>query len=410
MRRGWLALVCLWLGACAAPQAVVPVLPPPLADERFGVAPRLPDAEALFALSAQMRDFAATQLRGRHMQTTSALALVDALYNSEKLQLRYDDSGPTRSAAEAFADRRGNCLSLVLMTAAFAKALDLQVDYRQVHAAGSDAWRSSGALLVHDEHVNIVLAPSRVSARRVAGRDEALVIDFLPQQQAAELRSRSLDERTLVAMYYNNRAAETLADASTPAALALAYWWSRAAVLQAPGWAPALNTLGVVHQRAGLPALAEAAWAAALVIDGANIAALSNLEQALQTAGRSAEAASWHRRRMSVESAPLPIEPLAQARTATGGTADASAVREALGRRDADAALRLAERQAARSGLTPELLLLRAEAHLALGHDRQAQTALAKAAALTPDAEERRRWLGRLALLAGSAPALRGTP
>jgi hypothetical protein len=46
--------------------------------------------------------------------------LFDALYGNGRLRLDYD-SAMTRNATEAFAARSGNCLSLVLMTAAFAR-------------------------------------------------------------------------------------------------------------------------------------------------------------------------------------------------------------------------------------------------------------------------------------------------
>ena len=50
----------------------------------------------------------------------------------------------TRNAAEAFDARSGNCLSLVIMTAAFAKELGLPVRYQNVFV--DEAWSRSGDL------------------------------------------------------------------------------------------------------------------------------------------------------------------------------------------------------------------------------------------------------------------------
>ena len=68
-------------------------------------------------------------------------ALVQALYAKGELKLDYDTE-LTRNAAEAFAARSGNCLSLVIMTGAFANAMNLKVTYQQV--ATEDMWSRSG--------------------------------------------------------------------------------------------------------------------------------------------------------------------------------------------------------------------------------------------------------------------------
>ena len=61
----------------------------------------------------------------------------------------------TRNAGEAFADRQGNCLSLVVMTAAFAKALGLPLQFNQARL--DDSWSLQGDLLLASGHVNLTL-------------------------------------------------------------------------------------------------------------------------------------------------------------------------------------------------------------------------------------------------------------
>ena len=302
MRSRWMLLLtcwaCLGLTACAsltarAPDPAPP--PPPLADALFGPPAALPAADELFALSPAMQQFVQQRLPRQAGRDHSAQALVDALYTGNRLRLRYED-GPTRTAGQSFDGRSGNCLSLVLMTAAFAKALQLDLDYRLVQRDrdpdDAEAWRRSGSLLLHADHVNVVLAtPSAPTSldRRVTSERQALMIDFLPQAQAANLRSSPVDERTLVAMFYNNRAAETLADGQVGSA----YWWARAAVLQAPAWPQAMNTLAVVYLQADRPALAEAALRQVLARQPAHDVAMGNLALALQAQGRLAEAQFW---------------------------------------------------------------------------------------------------------------------
>ena len=61
----------------------------------------------------------------------------------------------TRNAAQAFDARAGNCLSLVVMTAALAKELGLQVEYNSAYT--EETWSRNGALLLRSGHINITI-------------------------------------------------------------------------------------------------------------------------------------------------------------------------------------------------------------------------------------------------------------
>mgnify|MGYP002147451147 CR=1 FL=1 len=273
------------LAGCAGP-VLTPVdadlAPPLLADEAFAPATEPVNADGLFALSPAMQAQLAELQRSRRTRQAPAQALLEALHDRRQLQLGYDDDR-TRTAAEAFADRRGNCLSLAVMTAAFAKALGLSVDYRFARF-DAEALERNGTLLQHADHVQLALgAGLRNDWRSTA---PPLLIDFAPPDQAVRLVTHSIDEPLVEAMYLNNRAVETLAAGRVHAA----YWWARAAVLRQPGWPAARNTLAVVYLRAGRPDLAERTLAELLRHAPQMGAALSNQAQALDALGRRADA------------------------------------------------------------------------------------------------------------------------
>src|SRR5262245_26188010 len=92
-------------------------------DARFAQSSERISSAQVFALSDDMRRYVDKEIVPRTKVRGRQLALVDALYTKGDLKLEYD-SVMTRNASEAFAARSGNCLSLVIMTAAFAKALD----------------------------------------------------------------------------------------------------------------------------------------------------------------------------------------------------------------------------------------------------------------------------------------------
>ncbi len=240
------------------------------------------------AMSPAMRAYAEEHLQpetqGLNSRREPRQALLTALYQNHKLRLKYDDTH-TRTAAQAFEQRAGNCLSLVLMTAAFAKHLGLPVTYQAVDV--DETYERRGGLHLSSSHVNLVLQRPPMSLRTRSNTGDAdLVVDFLPGREVASVRVRPISESSLLAMFHNNRAADMLA-AGQPAA---AYWWARAAVVQAPDYVPALNTLGVVYDRAGLREAAEQAYRQVLLTTPHHVAALSNFVSNLRQQGRPAEA------------------------------------------------------------------------------------------------------------------------
>ncbi|WP_082938264.1 tetratricopeptide repeat protein [Mitsuaria sp. 7] len=259
-------------------------------DELFPPSPDLIDPAQVMAMTPKMREFLRSRIPNANSGTTLMMdardmrhLLLDALYNRSELQLEYD-AETTRTAAEAFDAKAGNCLSLAMMTATFAREMGLPFVFRQIY--DEEQWSRVGDLQVVSGHVNIALGRRR-SEFRVLGSDEpSLVVDFLPGAQISRQRAMPIDERGIVAMYMNNRAAELLAQAQ----IARAYWWARAAWLHDPRMLTALNTLGVIYRRHGDTALAERAFRHVLAHEPANVQSMSNLAQALRFQGQFAEA------------------------------------------------------------------------------------------------------------------------
>lgn len=295
----WLALwLSLALAGCAT-RAPVPAPPATLfADARFGPPSTAIGADALFTLSPAMRDYLHSPAFAQRLRAQGPRqGLVDALYSKTDLMLEYE-SRQTRTASETYAARRGNCLSLVIMTAAFAKELGMQVHYRSVDV--DDSWSRNGNLFLASAHINIGLGQGRLESLGAAGMDRMLVVDFMPRSDTARLRTHELDEADVIALYLNNRAAESLVQER----LDDAYWWARAAVMARPGAVVALNTLGVVYQRHGDLALAEQAFRSALTRAPESISVLRNLETVLLAQDRPLEAQELARRIAAMEPTP----------------------------------------------------------------------------------------------------------
>ncbi len=192
MRTGAVSLCCLLLAACATAP------PPPRPNEALFhdlafIAPseRI-SADDVFALSDEMKEFLRTTIGPQARSKGSRQGLIDALARVGELKLEYD-SMITRNAAQAFAARSGNCLSLVIMTAAFAKALDLPIRYQTV--AADETVSRNGDMEFFIGHVNLTLGEKPVDIGPMR-RNDLMTIDFIPASQASHLSSRPVAEDT----------------------------------------------------------------------------------------------------------------------------------------------------------------------------------------------------------------------
>lgn len=386
-----LALVLLATGCATLPPPDPSAATALLDDTRFAAVALPVTAAEVFALSDEMRHFADQALRGpgaaigpgAGAPTGTRLAvrgdarrrLLQALYGNHAL--RYDASA-TRTASEAWAARSGNCLSLVVMTAAFARHLGLPVSYRQVLV--DDQYTQAGTLTLASGHVNLVLARPLRAGLGSADSDE-LTVDFLPPEQRRGQRSVPLAETTVVAMYMNNRAAEAL----TGGRVDEAYAWLRQALAADPGYAAAANTLAVVYERAGHMAQAEATLRTVLAREPRHVAALSNLVRVLGAQGRQAEASPWAARLAA-------LQPVAPFHHLALGRAALAEGRLAQAREHFERELRLQPEQHEAHDALAQVLLRQGERAAASRH-------LALAAEYSPTPEQQGRYAAKLAHL-----------
>ena len=294
LRRAVLAASALLLSACAsAPKDRDAVLP--FHDARFAPPGEPVSTDAVFALDAAMRRYLAVEIAGSLRSRGVQAGFVDALRDTRGLKLEYD-SARTKNAAEAFATRSGNCLSLVIMTAAFARELGL--NYSFASADIDERWSRSGDLLLASGHVNITLGQRRLEGSASTRRE--MTIDFVPAAELRRVFRREIDEATVLAMFANNRAAEALAEGL----LDDAYAWAKLALGHDRGFLPGWNTLGVVYLHHGDAAFAAETFEHVLASAPRDTRSLANLAEAYTRLGRVADAGALQQRLLAVEPEP----------------------------------------------------------------------------------------------------------
>jgi Flp pilus assembly protein TadD len=116
----------------------------------------------------------------------------------------------------------------------------------------------------------------------LSDESQGITIDFLPPEDVRGYRTRHIEERTVIAMFMNNRAAESLARGQVDDA----YWWAREAISHDSGFLEAYNTLGVVYRRHGNLREAERVYRRVLEREPENPTVISNLAAVLRTAGQ----------------------------------------------------------------------------------------------------------------------------
>lgn len=277
----------LLLSACAAPP--LDLQSNHLFHDQFFKSPEKPiNTTEIFALSDEMHRYIQSDFRKDIATKGLREGLFEALGRRAAIKIEYDAT-VTKNAAEAFRTRSGNCLSLVIMTSAFAKNLGIDVTYQEVQSQAT--WSRYGGLQFASGHVNIVLGKrtDTFNGWRV-GRDlslgESLIIDFQPSSELQNERANPIDEKRVIAMYMNNRAAELMSEQQPD----LAYWYIRKSLEYDPSFMSALNTLGVLYQNTGHLQEAEKAYRQLLASER-NTNTIHNLINVLQQQKRDAEAA-----------------------------------------------------------------------------------------------------------------------
>jgi Tfp pilus assembly protein PilF len=270
------------LSACSS----TPVVERPdnlFSDKHFMPPGEKIQASEIFTIDSELRTYLDTNLAPKMHEKGVQQALFDAMYGKQALKLEYD-AVITRNASETFKARSGNCLSLVILTAAIAKEYGISLQYQKVYV--DENWSRNNGLYFSSGHVNVVLGKKRFENRMMMDKMSMLTIDFLPPEDTAIQRTADIEEKTIIAMYMNNRAAESLVRGK----LDDAYWWSREAIMQDPQFSASYNTLGVIYLQHHNAQQARIAFNYALERDPGSTTVMTNLLQTLNQLGEAQEA------------------------------------------------------------------------------------------------------------------------
>ena len=221
--------------------------------------PVIEDAEWL-GMTPEMKTFVAEHASKGEARHSRAWALTYAALDPYILDFSYDPR-QTLTAAEAFQQRRGNCLTFSALFVAMARDAGLKAGFQEVIIP--PRWSAINDTVLVSKHVNAIVSDTHRN----------YVVDVSRRQTSGREVIRQLSDREALAQYYNNLGADALVREN----LGLAYAYFLKALEVQPGLAYVWSNAGVVLRRNGQTDDAVFSYRTALRYDPDHTVALNNL-------------------------------------------------------------------------------------------------------------------------------------
>jgi tetratricopeptide (TPR) repeat protein len=217
--------------------------------------------------------------------------------------------GETYNASNAMRFNKGNCMSLAVLTTAYAKLLGLDFSYRVVHTL--PIFSKKEDVILSSSHVQtIIYDPTFVADDKFYYfSTPKVVIDYFPSE--GNRRGKTYSYETFIAMYYKNIAADALADRD----LTKSFLYANTAYEYDSRNIETINLLAVIHRRAGDLKTAEAIYKTGLEMGKPSIALLSNYIMLLKSQQRIEEVTALQSKMDQLDN-PNPYQALGRAYTA----------------------------------------------------------------------------------------------
>lgn len=243
------------------------------ADKQFNKNAKQPETEEeIFSLPDDVKEKVKMIIKQHdttHGRTTEILSMIFG--NDSHNAIKYSNTA-TYTATQTLNNAQANCLSLSILAYSLAKVAEMSPIFQDVKIP--EYWVSNSGRSWLNGHVNIKIPYSRlqnfVSGLELRGED--IIVDFEPSVKQ-RFDVESIERKRIVAMFYNNKAAEMLAANDEDSA----YSYYKAAIQKDPSFAVSWSNLGVLYRNRGLLNLAELAYKHALELNPKSLNTMANM-------------------------------------------------------------------------------------------------------------------------------------
>lgn len=272
MKQLFFIICIVLLSACASvPMQQYSEMQQLFDDTKFNPhnASQLESQQEIFSLSDEAKLFVDSAVAGATEPKYRVSLLSEAIFDRSKLGLKYDNA-MTAPAAETFAEGIANCLSMTIMTYSMAKYAGLTAHFISVDVP--EYWTQREGFSLLNGHVNLAVQTEGF-ATKPREKQKGVIIDFDSRDVHRFFSKAFLNKQQIVALFYNNRAAEALIAGEFDRA----YFYIKAAAQLYPDLDDTWVNLGILYRFTGHYALSERAYQHALFIAPNNYSAIENM-------------------------------------------------------------------------------------------------------------------------------------
>ncbi len=238
------------------------------------------ESGAVLAISDEMREFLKENVNPGGTDIFKLQQLVDAIMGTKNFRLEYDEN--TRTAAETFRLRKGNCLSFTTLFVSLARGAGLKADFQEVDIPPD--WSTRKDVFVLNRHVNVNV---------YLGASGTRAVDFDVGDFKSTYEVDTISDNRAIAHFFNNVGVERMQAGDIVDAFA----FFRRAILETNGdFSPAWTNLGLLYRKGGHDDYAEAAYLQALKADRVDVVAMSNLVRLHEMRGDTEKAQKYRKK------------------------------------------------------------------------------------------------------------------
>lgn len=247
------------------------------------VGQRIETTEEIFELTPDMVKKAKKYVKRFDSVEDQVSALIKLIFSEQQIGLTYQNFA-NLTAKETFTSGKANCISLTILAYSLARKLNLNVYFQDVKVP--EYWVRDGRYSMLAGHVNLLVSQETLVHNDYVYTPYKMVVDFDPYIRQKHFPSRMIPKERIVAMFYINKAAQSMVVKDYE----LAYAYLKSALIMSPDFSSAWGNLGVLYRLVGEQELAYQAYEHAINLDGENYTAITNLAILLNLQGKTEQA------------------------------------------------------------------------------------------------------------------------
>ena len=250
---------------------------PTLDPVKFGGLINVEPEDQVFKLSdQQIKDFLKYYNKITQREVSGHIKVYEYLKDIGD-RFTYDDQ--TNNAETTLRTASGNCMSLAVLTTALARLVNIEIKYELVNRV--PIYQEYGSVIFNAQHIrSIIYEPLNDPGTGVQVFRSKAVIDYYPSRYS--YASGFVSRNKFIGMYYQNLAAEALGKDDYQST----FWLLEESLANDVDNADAINTMAVLHRRAGEVDKAEALFKYGIKEASNKITLLRNYQVFLRTQDR----------------------------------------------------------------------------------------------------------------------------